>query len=179
MTQEEYGTAYERGRKKTINFLRSRGVPEDDAQEATQAAWVRGWERRHQIRDKQKALSWVNSIALNMYRSTLSDQAHFREFLGFSVPPRINLEAIDVEKMLKRCHPRDRALLEDYYLDGRETRELAAAGRCSEVAIRVRLVRARESLRRRLKRPAPARSRKEERTCCEASRSSSVMTSRP
>ena len=69
MTTEEYGTAYEHGFALTVRFLISRGLLTDAAEETAQAAWAKGWERLTQLRNEHMLLTWVNSIALNLYRS--------------------------------------------------------------------------------------------------------------
>ncbi len=148
MTQREYGTAYRDGCIRTVRFLLSRGLSEDAARETAQAAWVRGWERRAQIRDSRKALTWVNSIALNLYRTQLRRQPGCGEKLEIAAPPGVILDAIDVSMMLDRCRRLDRDLLVGRYLYGYEIRELAHARGCSETALRVRLLRARRNLRR-------------------------------
>src|SRR4051812_44604678 len=68
MTRSEYGSAYEHGFCPTVRFLVARGVPPDMAEEIAQAAWTRGWERIAQLRDQDIVRTWVNTIALNMYR---------------------------------------------------------------------------------------------------------------
>jgi hypothetical protein len=50
MTTEEYGIAYKKGYIRTIRFLVRQGMSWDCAKELAQAAWVRGWERRRQLR---------------------------------------------------------------------------------------------------------------------------------
>src|SRR5262249_60184024 len=68
----EYGEAYEAGFDRTVRFLISKGARGDGAQEAAQAAWVRGWERLEQLRNHSRLSTWINSIAPNFYRSFLS-----------------------------------------------------------------------------------------------------------
>jgi DNA-directed RNA polymerase specialized sigma24 family protein len=53
----------------TVRFLESRGSARDSAEEIAQAAWVRGWERIEQLRDVAMVFTWVNTIALNIFRS--------------------------------------------------------------------------------------------------------------
>ncbi len=152
MTRQEYGRAYESGCGRTVRFLLSRGLPAGEAAEAAQAAWVRGWERRQQVRDSGNTLSWVNAIALNMYRT---DQRHARkqaEFQDRAVPPASRLAAVDVERILSDCSPAERELLSKHYLEGWEIRELAQQDGCADSTVRVRLLRARRSARERLER---------------------------
>ncbi len=68
MTREGYGQAYQKGFSLTVRFLLSRGVQRDAADEAAQAAWVKGWERLEQLRNESSVTTWVNTIALNVYR---------------------------------------------------------------------------------------------------------------
>jgi RNA polymerase sigma-70 factor (ECF subfamily) len=148
MTQSEYGTAYQDGCNRTVRFLLSRGLSEDAARETAQAAWVRGWERRAQIRDEQKTLTWVNSIALNLYRSQLRREQKREPMREISAPPRVSLDAIDACLMLDRCRRSDRDLMAGRYLFGYEIHELARDQGCTETAVRVRLMRARRHMRR-------------------------------
>jgi len=148
MTRKEFGAAYVNGCNRTVRFLLSRGLSEDDARETAQAAWVRGWERRDQIRDSEKTLTWVNSIALNLYRSRRRRDYRQEELDEFPIPPRVSLIAIDVRRMMDRCSNTDRDLLEKRYFYGYGMKELARDQGCSQTAVRVRLMRARRSLRR-------------------------------
>ncbi len=147
ITQKEYGLAYEDGRRQTINFLLSRGLREDEAKEKAQAAWVKGWERRYQLKDKQKALSWINTIALNLYRSGIRKDSQFDLIGEIPVPSKINIGAIDMERMLNECRGNEREILKLRYFHGYEIKDLAGRYRCTETAVRVKLLRARRSLR--------------------------------
>src|SRR5258708_22043158 len=71
MTTEGFGQAYSRGFDVTIRFLTSRGLRRDHACEVAQAAWVKGWERLGQLRDERFVFTWVNTIALNVYRKAI------------------------------------------------------------------------------------------------------------
>ncbi len=151
MTSEGYGQAYQRGYKLTVRFLLSRGVKHDHADEVAQAAWVRGWERLEQLRNESSVLTWVNTIALNVYRSLIR-----REFLDESLVAgfrdktvTIDMAAMDVKTVLKMCRPSDRSLLEES-MRGVTTKEIARQKGASETAIRIRLLRARRDARSRL-----------------------------
>ena len=89
---------------------------------------------------------WVNSIARNLFRAR------------FRTPPVIPLEGIDpsysmsleeqieVRRMLERCPPRDRALLEKS-LEGYSAEEIAKDEGISSTGIRVRMLRIRQGIR--------------------------------
>jgi DNA-directed RNA polymerase specialized sigma24 family protein len=147
MTRSAYGQAYQAGFERTIRFLISRGAPLDGAQEAAQAAWARGWERLHQLRNTDMLLTWVNTIALNMYRRVLRTEVRFHQPLPELYSGlRIDTAAIDVARILKFCRPRERQLLE-LQMQGVTTGEIARHNGVTETAIRIRLMRARRAAR--------------------------------
>jgi RNA polymerase sigma factor (sigma-70 family) len=149
ITRREYGLAYENGRRQTINFLLSMGVREDEAREKAQAAWAKGWERRFQLKDKQKALSWINTIALNLYRSSIRKDSLHVPIDELAAPPQASNTAIDLERMLNRCRKREHEVVALRYLQGYNIKDLADRYGCTETAVRVRLLRARRSLKAR------------------------------
>jgi RNA polymerase sigma factor (sigma-70 family) len=146
MKRNEYADAFQKGYSATRRFLLSRGAALDEAEEIAQAAWVRGWEYREQLRDPSMVNFWVNSIARNLFRAR------------FRTPPVIPLEGIDpsysmsleeqieVRRMLDRCPPRDRALLEKS-LEGYSAEEIAKDEGISSTGIRVRMLRIRQGIR--------------------------------
>ena len=79
MTREEYGVVYQTGCERTIRFLLSRGVSPGIAPDVAQSAWLRGWERLAQLRDPTMIVTWINSIALNKYRSFIRYERLFLE----------------------------------------------------------------------------------------------------
>jgi DNA-directed RNA polymerase specialized sigma24 family protein len=145
MTRESYGDAYQSGFERTVRFLVSRGVPRDSANELAQAAWARGWEQLSQLRDETTVTAWINTIALNFYRRLVERQ-------NITLPRRvidttkINLAAIELSRILGRCRPCDRLLLEQH-LCGATAKEIAGRQRISETAVRVKLLRARRTAR--------------------------------
>src|SRR5271154_5907796 len=108
MKGTEYAKAFEAGFPATRRFLLSRGVPIEEAEEIAQAAWVRGWEFRDQLRDAGLVGFWVNSIARNLFR------ARFRGPLTMQIDPSnpsytvdfaytMDLESIELKRLLERC----------------------------------------------------------------------------
>jgi len=139
--------AYENGSGRTVRFLVSRGVPQEHAQDIAQTAWMRGWERLYQLRDERLLSTWINSIALNTYRRAVYRDRLFQH-LSESVRAEssINESAIDLSRIMSSCRPEDRSLLEAH-LAGVTPEEIAAADGVSQVAVRVRLLRARRAAR--------------------------------
>jgi RNA polymerase sigma factor (sigma-70 family) len=151
MTRESYGQAYQRGFELTIRFLISRGVSRDMARDVAQAAWVKGWERLGQLRQESMVNTWVNAIALNVHRSVLRSEKAYQALPEFYSRAELNLAAIDLNRILKFCAPRDRALLE-LQMQGDTAEEIARKQGVTETAIRIRLLRARRAARSRAER---------------------------
>jgi RNA polymerase sigma factor (sigma-70 family) len=145
MTAEEYGRAYGEGFIRTVRLLIMRGLCCDGAQELAQAAWVRGWERVAQLRDPKMVVTWINAIALNMFRTSLRRGPFLQELPEVLIPPTVNFAAIDVQRILTFCRKKDRLVLQRHYLEGHEVREIAQAHGWSETAVRIRLLRARRA----------------------------------
>jgi DNA-directed RNA polymerase specialized sigma24 family protein len=127
--------------------LLSRGVPQDHAQDAAQTAWLRGWERLYQLRDEKLLCTWINTIALNMYRRSMSRDRLFQQ-LGETIyaGPSIDEASIDLARVMRKCRPEDRNLLKAQ-LAGVTAEEFAGATGASRVAIRIRFLRARRAAR--------------------------------
>jgi RNA polymerase sigma-70 factor (ECF subfamily) len=149
MTREEYGAAYKKGYNLTVRFLVSRGLSYDSAQETAQAAWVKGWERLGQLRDQNMVLTWMNSIALNIHRSCMRREPFLQTLPELPTPPKVNLAAIDVRRILKTCKKNDRMVLTRHYLEGYKVQEIARAHGWTETAVRIRLLRARRAVNKR------------------------------
>jgi len=150
MTNQEFGTAYESGYKTTVRFLISRGVSRDCARETAQAAWARGWEKRSQLRNSKRVTTWINTIALNVYRTELKRDRFLAELPEMASPRRANVALMDLARVLKACKKHDRMVLENHYLDGYAVREIALANGWSETAVRIRLLRARRAVAKQL-----------------------------
>jgi RNA polymerase sigma factor (sigma-70 family) len=150
MTAEQYGAAYGTGFPLTVRLLLARGLPAEDARETAQAAWAKGWERRYQLRKPEMVGTWVNTIALNGFRSIKRSEPRFESFHEHPRPTEQNLAAVDIRRMLGDCRENDREILECHYLDGLKVREIAQQYELSETAVRIRLLRARRNLRKML-----------------------------
>jgi DNA-directed RNA polymerase specialized sigma24 family protein len=145
MERKDYGEAYASGYSATRRFLLASGAAMDEAEEIAQAAWVRGWEYRDQLRDPAMVGFWVNSIARNLYR------ARFRGAVATSIDGlqpsyTMDLQALELRRLIERCPLRDRRLLERN-LQGYSAEEIAREAGITSTGIRVRLLRIRNSLR--------------------------------
>lgn len=147
ITEKEFADAYRNGYQLTVRFLLGRGVPGSRAEETAQAAWARGWERRDNLRDTRVVVAWVNTIALNIFRNWYRKKKEDAELPPDVAQPSHSRSAkVDVELSLSCCGEEDRKLLREYYMEGYSSSELAKRRKCSPVAVRVRLMRARRSI---------------------------------
>jgi len=149
MPPEDYARAFQSGFGATRRFLIARGAHHDEAEELAQAAWVRGWEHREQLRAPELVGFWVNSIARNLLLARFRGRTEV--WLGDHWDPAycMNLDWIDVARMLNMCQDRDKDLLEQI-LEGYSAEEIARSSGITATGIRVRLLRARQALKRRI-----------------------------
>ncbi len=56
-------------------------------------------------------LTWMNSIALNIHRSCMRREPFLQTLPELPTPPKVNLAAIDVRRILKTCKKNDRMVL--------------------------------------------------------------------
>lgn len=150
MTTGEYGTAFEQNFSKTIRFLLSRGANPELAEETAQAAWTRGWAHREQLRDPNCVGTWVNSIAMNLFRNSHRTAQRTQALTELPAPATSALDGLDVGKVLDSCRQKDRLLLQFHYLYGYTTGEIGDRLGLTSTAVRVRLLRARRTLQKRL-----------------------------
>ena len=149
MTQDAYGQAYCSGFRMTVGLLRSRGASSDSAEDVAQAAWLRGWQKREQLRDDRLVLSWVNTIALNYHRRGIKNEARYQALPELSGKIGIDLTPLETNRILKVCRPLERRLFEQQ-LSGLTTKEIASQQGVSETSIRIRFTRARREVRSRI-----------------------------
>jgi DNA-directed RNA polymerase specialized sigma24 family protein len=149
MTVEEYGRAFPKGYEVTVRLLVSRGVPGDWAREVAQTAWVRGFERLSQLRSDNLVVTWVNAIALNVYRRFVRKETAYETLPELVSENSVNFAAIDIARILRTCRPFDRALLRRH-MSGFTAKEMADRDGVTETAVRLRLLRARRAARARI-----------------------------
>jgi RNA polymerase sigma factor (sigma-70 family) len=145
-----FSDAFSHGFPMTQHFLLSRGASAEVAEEIAQAAWVKGWECRHQLLHPEMLGAWVNSIAKNMLKNSVRMERRFESLPEFtSCTPAIQ-QTIDFDTVLDYCPRRDFKLVCFYYLEGYTTEEIARKTGICSATVRVRLLRVRRALRDRL-----------------------------
>jgi RNA polymerase sigma-70 factor (ECF subfamily) len=95
-------------------------------------------------------LSWVNTIALNLFRNWYRRREAPQLIPEISVLPQTSPQSIDVQRALSKCAPADREMLEKHYVAGYTSAELGQEMGCTPVAVRVRVLRARRRIRKKI-----------------------------
>jgi DNA-directed RNA polymerase specialized sigma24 family protein len=149
MTHEAFGKAYRNGFMRTVRLLLSRGSSMDNAEDVAQAAWLQGWQKLSQLRDEGMIVNWVNTIAINYHRRGIKREARYEVLTDVYGNGGIDMLPIETSRILKFCRPGDRILFE-HQLGGLTTEEIAKQQRATTTAIRIRLLRARRSVRARM-----------------------------
>jgi DNA-directed RNA polymerase specialized sigma24 family protein len=151
ITPNQYEQAYISGFRRTAATLSKLGADDSRAEEVAQGAWTQGWAQRHQLRDPDRVVEWVNSIAIHRFRS---DAAKSRRMVPFSaagfqpkIAPTVNPVVIGLRNALKQLPERHRAIVEAVYLEGYASAEVAISLGISKNALHQRLTRTRHALR--------------------------------
>jgi DNA-directed RNA polymerase specialized sigma24 family protein len=153
-SRDWYGQAFEAGFKKTLVVVQRMGANFDLAEDLSQAAWTRGWERLPQLEEQDRVVEWVNSIAVRMFWDEITKNRRFTPLQtpGFDpqIAPSVNLSNIDVERAIS---PRQKQLLNAVYVEGQSGDQAAMSlGIASAAAVHHRLSRLRARLRCKLAR---------------------------
>lgn len=150
MSRHEFAKAFQSRFPLTVRFIASKGVHRPEAEEIAQAAWVRGWERRGQLRDGHKIHNWINTIAFNLLRNGKRRSGSLQE-LGDMPDERQRPSSIaakvDAERLLEQCGEENRSLMRLHYVAGYSSAEAGKRHGLTASAARVRLMRLRNRLR--------------------------------
>lgn len=139
-------------RRVCFAIARDHGLAED----ATQAAWLIAWRKLGNVRDAAKLRPWLVSVAANEAKRLLKKQRRRseveiqRDAAGHtgSLDPAMGVGSVDLRAAMLRLDPDDRALIAMRYGAGFDSTELAAATGKSPAAVRQRLKRALDRLRK-------------------------------
>jgi RNA polymerase sigma factor (sigma-70 family) len=124
------------------------------AREATQIAWTKAWPRLVSVHHPERVRSWLVAIAANEARQLLRGQhrrtAHEAEVgdVGLDLgDPASRIEAIDLERAMRRLSPQDRSLLAMRFAAGLHSNQIGAQSGMSASGVRSRLARLLDRLR--------------------------------
>jgi RNA polymerase sigma factor (sigma-70 family) len=157
LSTSQFEAAYSSYFHQTVNYLRARGSSREWAEELAQAAWARGWECRAQLKDAAAVQSWVIAIARNLrnldFRNARSTELLTENSATVQPDPR----PLFLQQILRPLSRSDRALLVATYVNGCTSRELGPLLGISPVAVRVRVARAKSSVRNGIRKTATRR----------------------
>lgn len=139
------------------DMLRLAGVITGDpelARDAAQTAWQRAWTGLRRLRDHRRIRPWLLSVAANEARQIVRRRRPTQDIPDYVVAaladPAQHVDTLDLNDALDRLDPRDRELLGLRYVLGFSSVELGAYLHRSPEAVRSRLKRLLDRLRREL-----------------------------
>lgn len=148
--------AFPRGVQQTARFLQSLGASTEIAEESAQAAWVRAWECRGQLRKDGSVNAWVNSIAKNIMKESIrisckSAPLNDHQLSSPRALSSTKLDSLlDLRSALRGERNSDSAVLRLFYDHGYATHEIAAQLKMTPTAVRIRLFRGRQRIKERM-----------------------------
>ena len=149
LSGSSFEEAYGLGLRNTVRTLQSIGASLDNAEEIAQEAWAKGWEFRVQLRNPDALISWIATIARNLYRSWIVKEKKFDALQECAVPSHLVRDS-EAKDLLSACSSTEAKMLHLYYLEGYTAQEISKAENLCPATIRVRLLRIRKTLRMRV-----------------------------
>ena len=126
------------------------------AEEAAQAAWLIAWKKLDRVTSPEQLRPWLVSVAVNEAKHLLRARRRHERMEASSDPaeapggidPATGIAGVDLRAALLRLDPDDRALLVMRYGVGFDSSEFASATGKTPAAIRQRLKRLADRLRK-------------------------------
>lgn len=154
--REAFGRVYRAWRAWVLRFAYARIGDLDHAEDITQEAFLRAYQRLDRLRDPTRFPGYIAAIARNLaetLRQRLERQEAGEEAEEVETPESVFLRRDTARKVARVLGQlprpfRDAAI--GYYLEGQATEALARALGCPPATVRSRLIRARARLRRAL-----------------------------
>lgn len=155
--REAYGELYVRFRTTTCAQLRRYGRG-GDAEDLVQQAFVHAFERLPQLRAPERFPGWLKTLAIRLALRQMSRRRREEPFDAAQVdwPDARTANPLSqvirdeargaVRQALAQLYPRDRALLEGRYFEGRSLAALSATTAASTDVVKRHLHRARQRL---------------------------------
>jgi RNA polymerase sigma-70 factor, ECF subfamily len=124
------------------------------ADDAVQATWLVAWKNLYKVHGPEQLRPWLMSVAVNQAKLLRRKQRRRAEVEALAsgrdqgVDPTTGIAGVDLHAALDRLDPDDAALLAMRYVAGFDSNELAAATGKTPAAIRQRLKRLSDRLRK-------------------------------
>jgi RNA polymerase sigma-70 factor (ECF subfamily) len=127
------------------------------AEDAVQSAWLVAWRKLHSLRNPERVRPWLLAVTANEARQILRRRHGPVVEIEVEAPgdprgdPSTGIERVDLRRAMAHLSPDDRALLAMHYAVELGSDELAAAVGTSPSAVRMRLSRIVDRLRKELR----------------------------
>lgn len=153
MTEQGYTDAVQRNSQRIFLIALSYFSNRNDAEDATQNVLLKLWKHREKLNDPTHIDKWLTRVTVNECRSLLRfrrETISFEEIEALCAAPAAQEEQ-ELMLAVLRLPKEQRVVVHLYYYEEFSVREIARLLRVSENAVKKRLSRARETLRKRLK----------------------------
>lgn len=127
------------------------------AEDAVQSAWLVAWRKLHSLRNPERVRPWLLAVTVNEARQILRRRHGPVVEIDVEAPgdprgdPSTGIERVDLRRAFAHLSPDDRVLLAMHYAVALGSDELAAAVGTSPSAVRMRLSRIVDRLRKELR----------------------------
>lgn len=145
---DEYDARFALARERLLRICTGL-VGQDVAEDVVHDAYVRGRDRRRQLRDPDLFDAWIARIAINLCHNRHRAGGRLRELLPRLVrrSPADAQRDVGLRELIERLPPRERTLVVLHYGHGYRFEEIAAMAGLSAVNVRTIVFRARRRLR--------------------------------
>lgn len=153
MTEQEYVEAVERNNRRVFLLALSFTRQRDDAEDVMQNVFLKLWKHRDRLGDRTHIDKWLTRVTVNESRSLLRfrrDTVSYEEIAELCAAPSFSAEQELIDAVM-RLPKQQRTAVHLYYYEELSVREIAQLLHASESAVKKRLSRARETLRKKLK----------------------------
>ena len=124
-----------------------RRLPADEYEDAVQDSILSAWEHLHQLKDETAFEAWLTQILINECRQRMRHQKREKAAEQELSHLLESSESLPLHDALDQMNPQERRLLLMHHEEGYSIGEIAKQNNTTEAAVKMRLYRARKSLR--------------------------------
>lgn len=150
MTEEEFDAFYEASFPRVVAQITAMCGNLAEAQDCTQEAFVRAWDKRKQLDTEQSPEAWVRTVAYRLsvsrWRKTVRGWRQPDRALEDRAPAEPNADRVVLERALAQLPDEQRRVIVMYHLADMSVDEIAAELGSPSGTIKARLSRGRAAL---------------------------------
>lgn len=153
LTEHEYTDAVKRNSQRVFLIALSFTRQREDAEDVMQNVFLKLWRHRDRLCDQTHVDKWLTRVTVNECRSLLRfrrDTVSYEQIEELCAAPSFSREQ-ELLRAVMQLPKEQRTAVHLYYYEELSVREIAQLLHASESAVKKRLSRARETLRKKLK----------------------------